>query len=128
MTNTAVKPKLKTVGVDHVVLHVSDLARSRKFYTELLGMEVNHESSWQSFLWCGNQQVALFEVRDGGPVKAGAELNHMALQLDSGTYEEVKAKLEEWGCEVSGRSGDPHCLYFDDPDGHRLQVLLPGQQ
>ncbi len=128
MTNTALKPILKTVGVDHVVLHVSDLARSRKFYTELLGMGVNHESSWQSFLSCGNQQVALFEVRDGGPVKTGAELNHMALQLDSGTYEEVKAKLEEWGCEVTGRSGDPHCLYFDDPDGHRLQVLLPGEQ
>ena len=128
MTNTALKPILKTVGVDHVVLHVSDLARSRKFYTELLGMVVNHESSWQSFLWCGNQQVALFEMRGGGPVKTGAELNHMALQLDSGTYEDVKAKLEEWGCEVSGRSGDPHCLYFDDPDGHRLQVLLPGEQ
>ena len=85
MTNTAVKPNLKTVGVDHVVLHVSDRARSRKFYTELLGMAVNHESSWQSFLWCGSQQVALFEVRDGGPVKTGAELNHLALQLDSGT-------------------------------------------
>ena len=127
MTNTAVKPKLKTVGVDHVVLHVSDLARSRKFYTELLGMEVNHESSWQSFLWCGKQQIALFEMRDGSPVPTG-ELNHMALRLESGSYEEVKATLENAGFPVSGRRGDDRCIYFTDPDGHRLQVLTPDEQ
>ena len=118
---------LKTVGIDHAVLHVSDLERSRKFYMELLGMTVAHESSWQAFLHCGQQQIALFQARDGAPVKGGLELNHMALRLESGTYEDVKATLEAWGCEVSGRRGDDRCLYFNDPDGHRLQVLLPGE-
>ena len=117
---------LKTVGIDHAVLHVSDLARSRKFYMDLLGMTVAHESDWNSFLHCGKQVVALFQVRDGSQVKAGSDLNHLALQLESGTYEEVKATLESWGCQVSGRPGDDRCLYFNDPDGHRLQVLLPG--
>ncbi len=51
---------IKTVGIDHAVLHVTDLARSKRFYIDLLGMTVNHESSWQSFLWCGDQQIALF--------------------------------------------------------------------
>ena len=121
-----IQTSLKTVGIDHAVLHVSDLARSKWFYIDLLGMTVNHESSWQSFLWCGKQQIALFEMRDGSPVPTG-ELNHMALQLESGAYDEVKALLEANGCEVTGRPGDDHCIYFSDPDGHRLQVLMPGE-
>jgi len=50
----------------------------------------------------------------------------MALRLESGTYEEVKEYLERHGCTVTGRPGDDRCIYFDDPDGHRLQLLYPG--
>lgn len=122
------KSSIKVTGIDHVVLHVKDLARSKKFYMELLGMEVEHESSWQLFLKCGNQGVALFEVEDGSKIHGGNELNHMALRLKSGEYEKVKAVLEEAGCKVSGRRGDPQCIYFSDPDGHRLQLLTPAER
>ncbi len=77
------KLEIKTTGIDHVVLWVSDLERSKRFYIDLLGMQVNHESDWQSFLWCGDgHQVALFQQRDGSPVKIGAELKHMALRIE----------------------------------------------
>jgi len=122
------KSSIKVTGIDHVVLHVKDLARSKKFYIELLGMEVEHESSWQLFLKCGNQGVALFEVEDGSKIHGGNEVNHMALRLKSGEHEKVKAVLEEAGCEVSGRRSDPHCIYFSDPDGHRLQLLTPAER
>ena len=119
--------EITTAGLDHVVIWVSDLERSNRFYIGLLGMTVNHESDWQSFLWCGNgHQVALFLQRDGSPVKIGAELNHIALRMEPASYEEVKARLEQEGIEVSGRAGDPTCIYFDDPDGHRLQLLYKG--
>ncbi len=117
---------LKTTGIDHTVLHVKDVARSKKFYTEVLGMTVNHESSWQAFLWCGSQQVALFQVSEGTEILPRNDMNHMALRLDEGTYEEVKAYMERNGCTVTGRPGDDRCIYFDDPDGHRLQLLYPG--
>jgi catechol 2,3-dioxygenase-like lactoylglutathione lyase family enzyme len=118
---------LETAGIDHVVLHVKDLARSKKFYTELLGMDVQHESSRQVFLSCGSQGVALFEARDGAGIHGGDEMNHMALRLKAGDYEKVKAVLEEAGVQVSGRRGDPRCIYFSDPDGHRLQLLTPAE-
>jgi hypothetical protein len=25
---------------------------------------------------------------------------------------------------VSGRPGDDRCIYFSDPDGHRLQLMI----
>jgi catechol 2,3-dioxygenase-like lactoylglutathione lyase family enzyme len=121
------KSPLQVSAIDHVVFHVKDLARAKNFYIELLGMEVDHESSWQCFLKCGNQGVALFEVEDGGDVHGGSEVNHMALRLVSGDYARVRTVLENAGIEVSGRRGDPRCIYFSDPDGHRLQLLMPDE-
>ena len=122
------KLQIKTAGIDHVVLWVSDLARSKRFYTDLLGMTVAHDSQWQSFLWCGDHhQVALFDAsRNQGRVTSGQEMNHMALLMEPESYEDTKARLEEEGIMVEGRTGDPTCIYFDDPDGHRLQLLYKG--
>ena len=118
--------KLRTKGIDHTVLHVKDLAKSRKFYLDVLGMTVNHEDDTHAFLWCGaGQMVALFQVPEGTEIKPGDDMNHMALRLESGTYEEVKAHIESSGQPVTGRPGDDRCIYFDDPDGHRLQLLYP---
>jgi len=114
---------LKVSGIDHLVFHVKDLARARKFYVDFLGMEVDHERSWQCFLKCGNQGLALFEVTD--EVRGGSELNHLALRLQSGDLERTKKTLEDAGIEVHGRKGDPSCIYFHDPDGHQLQLLTP---
>ena len=115
----------KVTGIDHVVFHIKDLVRAKKFYVDFLGMEIDHESDWQCFLKCGNQGVALFEVDDNEDVHGGSEMNHMALRLAAGDYARVKATLEGAGIEVRGRTNDPHCIYFNDPDGHQLQLLIP---
>jgi catechol 2,3-dioxygenase len=119
--------KLRVSGIDHVVLHVSDLERSRRFYLDVLGFEVAHEEGGHSFLRCGAQQVALFESRDQD-IHAGDEMNHMALRLEAGDYEGVKSALEREGLRVSGRPGDDRCIYFSDPDGHRLQLLTRAEE
>jgi catechol 2,3-dioxygenase-like lactoylglutathione lyase family enzyme len=119
------KSPLQVTGIDHVVFHVKDLSRSKKFYIDFLGMDIEHESSWQCFLKCGNQGLALFEAEDDADIHGGSEVNHMALQLVSGDYQRVKSTLENAGLEVTGRQGDPTCVYFSDPDGHRLQLLMP---
>jgi glyoxylase I family protein len=123
----ASKLQIKTTGIDHVVIWVSDLERSKRFYLDLLGMTVAQESEWQSFLWCGENQVALFDARQRDvAVTHGSELNHMALRMDPASYEETKERLESEGIKVTGRTGDPNCIYFEDPDGHRLQLLYKG--
>ncbi len=117
--------RIKATGVDHVVVHVGDVSRAKRFYVDLLGMEVAHEHDGRVFLRCGQQQVGLFEGRQGATDSAGRDLNHIALQVESGSYEEVKAALEAAGIAVSGRKGDPRCIYFRDPDGHMIQILAP---
>ena len=50
----------------------------------------------------------------------------MALRMEPASYEETKARIEAEGIEVQGRTGDPTCIYFNDPEGHRLQLLYKG--
>jgi catechol 2,3-dioxygenase-like lactoylglutathione lyase family enzyme len=119
------KPNLQVSGIDHVVLHVADLERARRFYTELLGFDLAHEFPGHSFLRCGTQMVGLFEY--AGDLHVRDEMNHLALRLTDGDYEHTTAILQTAGIEVSGRPGDDHCIYFNDPDGHRLQLLVPGE-
>ena len=69
--------------------------------------------------------VALFQVGEGTDIKPGDDVNHMALRIESGTYEEIKACLESKCATVFGRPGDDRCIYFDDPNGHRLQIMYP---
>lgn len=115
---------IQVSGLNHIVLHVRDVARAKKFYTELLGMTVYRENPSQVFMHCGHQGVALFEQRGDTPLTTGNDLNHVALDIITGTYEAVKAELEQHGVAVSGRPGDPRCIYFHDPDGHRLQLMV----
>lgn len=114
---------IETSGVDHIVLHTGDVERARKFYTEVLGMTVYRESERQVFMHAGNQGVALFK-KEGGSLHTGNDMNHLALTVAGGTYESLKAELERHGVAVSGRPGDDHCIYFSDPDGHRLQLMF----
>lgn len=115
---------IQTSGVDHIVLHVNDVRRSKKFYTEILGMTVYREDDGQVFMLAGRQGVALFKKEDNTPLTAGNDLNHLALNVATGTYETLKAELETHGVEVSGRPGEDRCIYFRDPDGHRLQLMM----
>ena len=114
---------IEASGIDHVVLHVQDPQKAKKFYTDILGMEVYRDSERQVFMHAGRQGVALFK-KDGAAPRTGGDLNHLALTVASGTYESLKAELEAHGIAVSGRPGDDRCIYFSDPDGHRLQLIF----
>lgn len=115
---------IQVSGINHIVLHVRDVARAKQFYTELLGMSVYRETSSQVFMHCGHQGVALFAKQGDTPFTTGNDLNHLALDITEGTYDAIKSELEKHGVEVSGRPGDPHCIYFHDLDGHRLQLMV----
>ena len=122
---------LKVTEINHVVLHVANLERSRRFYTEVLGFEdrtlkVNpgqatspHQA--MSFLLGGSQGLDLFEVPEGD-VHGGEEMNHMALSVQAADIAEVSAALKKAGIEVSGWT-PRNTVFISDPDGHRIEIL-----
>ena len=115
--------KLKVTGINHVVLHVADLDRSRRFYMEALGFDDRGivPGMKAAFLRCGLQGLDLFEMA-GCDVHGGEEMNHMALNVDTADVESLVAGLSEAGIdafEVTPRNS----VFISDPDGHRIEML-----
>ena len=53
---------IQTNGIDHLVLHVQDVARAKKFYTELLGMTVYRENEARRFCIVATRSGAVQEA------------------------------------------------------------------
>jgi catechol 2,3-dioxygenase-like lactoylglutathione lyase family enzyme len=119
------RTKLKVTGINHVVLHVTDVERSKRFYMEVLGFEDRNlsvgSSMKASFLRCGAQGLDLFEVANGD-VHGGKEMNHMALNVAADDLDEIVAELSQIGVETSDRT-PRNTVFISDPDGHRIEML-----
>jgi catechol 2,3-dioxygenase-like lactoylglutathione lyase family enzyme len=116
--------KLKVTGINHVVLHVTDVERSKRFYMDVLGFEDRNLSVGPmkaSFLRCGVQGLDLFEVANGD-VHGGEEMNHMALNVAVADLDEIVAELSQIGVETSDRT-PRNTVFISDPDGHRIEML-----
>ena len=100
-------PKLQVTGINHVVLHVTDMERSRSFYMDILGFEDRNISGGPpnmkaSFLQCGMQGLDLFEVP--GDAHGGQEMNHMALNVTADDLDQLVSLLSEAGVDASERT------------------------
>jgi catechol 2,3-dioxygenase-like lactoylglutathione lyase family enzyme len=122
---------LKVKGIDHVVLNVENLERSKSFYMEILGFEFRTEfarpDAKMCFLRCGEQGLDLAE-QTTADIHGGAEMNHMALRIAEGDINEIVAELAKVGIAPHGISHDPNTVFILDPDGHRVELLsVPAQ-
>lgn len=120
-------PKLQVTGINHVVLHVTDLERSRKFYVDVFGFEDRNISDGPpnmkaGFLLCGVQGLDLFEVSEDA--HGGQEMNHMALNVAADDVDQLMALLSDAGIDAPQRT-PRNSVFISDPDGHQLEIL-PG--
>lgn len=122
---TAAAPAVACSGIDHVVLYVRDVARSVDFYVGVLGMTVKYQGADYAFLRCGDQLFGLFGADGDADMGRGEELSHLAFNVPAGSSAAIKKALAAHGVKATGRSADPDCIYFSDPDGHRLQLVSP---
>jgi catechol 2,3-dioxygenase-like lactoylglutathione lyase family enzyme len=118
-------PKLQVTGINHVVLHVIDLERSKRFYMDVLGFEDRGitggpPSLRASFLRCGRQGLDLFEV--SGDAHGGQEMNHMALNVVAEDLDQLVTLLTWAGVDASKRT-PRNSVFISDPDGHVLEML-----
>ena len=127
-------------GLDHVVLRISDLSRSLRFYVELLGCHEERRSDALGLvqLRAGANLIDLVDVSSplgklGGP-PAGAQarnVDHIALQLEHFDADAIRARLTEFGVEAGevaqryGALGMGPSIYVRDPDGNVVELKGP---
>ncbi len=130
---------LRKIG--HVVLNVSDLEESVRFYTDVLGMKVSDRypdsmmPGGMVFLRCATDHhgVALVgggKKNEGGRETnkaAGGSLNHFAFEV--GALDEVfraRAWLQKHAVSIvfegRRRAGCQIAVEFLDPDGNNLEI------
>ena len=108
-------PTFEATDLNHIALSVTDVARSRDFYVQHLGLNVTRESERQCFLSCGKQNfVALFQNEKAG-------MHHYCYSLDEYDVNEAEAKLNEHRLEPRVVRSDGR-IYFSDPDGLTVQL------
>lgn len=122
----------------HVGIPVDDLERSKKFYTEVLGLKVSKDSSgWGQDapvrLHCGEapepgQQVILFKRRKPAERRSPEDDGdtHQAFVVSPEEFDFALEKFQEMGIFHRGPIVWPtsthRTLYFFDPDGNYLQL------
>jgi catechol 2,3-dioxygenase-like lactoylglutathione lyase family enzyme len=116
---------VRTEGLDHVAIAVSDLDRSEEFYRDVLGLQRVHEE-WDPprVLASGGSGMALFPAGlDGGDVVGSPGILHFAFRVDRAAFEAAQSELSERRIEFRfSDHGLAHSVYFDDPDGHQLEL------
>ena len=130
--------QVKELG--HLVLYVKDLARSRRFYGELLGWkEITPEGGMQfpaAAFTSGrtHHELLLIEVGpQAAPLPSGRRVGmyHFGLKIGT-TDEELRQALEELieaGVKISGSADHnvTHSLYIEDPDGNEIELYIDVQ-
>ena len=120
---------IKTHGLAHFTIPVTDTVRSMAFYTDTLGMtpvQVNHERG-MVFLDTGGDCVIL--ARSEAKIDPDDHDVHHAFIVADEDYEASKKDLIANGVDVffeedrqGGAVNGPRA-YFHDPDGNVLEII-----
>jgi catechol 2,3-dioxygenase-like lactoylglutathione lyase family enzyme len=130
MSDAPLPFQLRKIG--HIVLNVSDLEASVRFYTELLGLSVSDRypdsmvPGGMVFLRCNTDHHGVALVGGAGRSER-TSLNHFAFEV--GSLEEVfraRTWLREHGVPIHfegrRRAGCQVAVEFTDPDGTNLEI------
>lgn len=127
---TAPRP-LECLELDHVVLRVRDQAASQRFYTEVLGLAVDHvnERIRLVHLRCGRHLIDLLPLAEGESPAPAAGMDHVCLSIRCADLAGLAGYLRERGVAVEGEGisrrgafGQGPSLYILDPDGYRIEL------
>jgi predicted enzyme related to lactoylglutathione lyase len=108
--------------VDFVSVLTQDIARAKRFYTEVIGLEIESEGEHDIELRCG--QVTL-DVFDPSSIGQPFAVSPAGLALRVPDVDTARAELEEKGVEFDGETIETSVCrqaWFKDPDGNALML------
>ena len=127
-----------TVSPGHVGLNVSRLDRSIDFYRAVFGFDLVRRSAEEDrpFAFLGHDGTPMLTLwqQSGGPFAADRPgLHHLAFRVDSidavraaeGRLRELGARIHHDGIVAHAEGADSGGLFFEDPDGIRLEIFTP---
>ncbi len=127
-----VRPESSARGLHHLALLSSDVERTIDFYQGVLEFPLtelfenrDYQGSTHFFFDIGNGNLLAFfdfpglDLADYAEVLGG--LHHIAISVTPDRWEHLRAKLADADVPTTELSGTS--LYFNGPDGERLELL-----
>ena len=108
-------PVLKATRIDHVSVQVSDLARSKDFYTKAFGLKVRMEEA--NLVQLGSDDHGFLVLRKDTPA---AKVDHFGISVVGFTREMVTQALKVHGMAPKDDKGAMG-FHATDPDGYSIQ-------
>lgn len=113
---------MNLIRIDHVSLDVGDRPASVAWYQAVLGVRPHsHHDIRDEPIFVGppGTRLGLFAERAPG-------LRHIALATDAPGQRELQARLDRLAIPyLRERHCDSDSIYFRDPDGATLEVMVP---
>lgn len=133
------KPPFELEGVDHVLLLVSGMARSLRFYRQVLGCRVENRlpEYGMAQLRAGNALIDLVDVtaKEGRwalpPVTGGRNMDHLCIAIGRHDERALRRHLAAHKVEIveegihGGARGESLSLYVRDPSGNQIELKGP---
>lgn len=127
------------LGLSHLTVHVTDLARAEKFYEEVMGLEplgrdlMRDEGPTSTLRSTSGQMVVLVEVDDVEPFRGKTTSVHHAWYLTPEQHEEAVKRMKAQGGKIADtreafRAMGQKSFDVYDPDGHRYQIQTVGPE
>jgi glyoxylase I family protein len=117
---------IKTLGLTHLALTVSDLERSFQFYHDVFGMlAVYREPHFLQAQTPGARDVLVLEEGTENVGRSGG-IKHFGFRLtDARDIDRAAKAIERAGGTIKHRGefcpGEPY-VFFTDPDGYEVEV------
>ena len=115
-------------SLNYIVITVSDLERSVKFYKDLFDFDVveNMSSAGQAFLKMGDMVLSLVEV--SGYRNSADSKSCISFYVDEEDFDDAIDEIEETGLKIvlgpeNIRKGQR--VIFADPDGNHIELSYP---
>lgn len=122
----------------HIGLNVRDLARSVRFYQQVFGFDLvgRSEQPGREYAFLGHDGtlvLTLWPQSDGHAATDRPGLHHLSFQAASIAEVEAAeqrvraagARIHHGGIVPHREGGDSGGLFFEDPDGIRLEIFTP---
>ena len=115
----------------HLVLKVSDVERSERFYTDVLGFQVTtrRPNNQMVFMSLGDlsHELALLQAQPDSPDRQDGQIGlfHFALEMNSlEDLEKLQEELDQKQVETlrTGDHGISYGIYIADPDGNEIEL------
>lgn len=115
--------------INHISLAVTDVERSADFYAKLLGLKVvSRPGNGGINLGLSDGFLGVYKLANPGTV------NHFCIGVDDYDADTIAARLTRMGVrnnvnrDPNSRTSGGDQLYFNDPDGTRVQLGANGYQ